>query len=196
MTRVTKVCSKCRQGKPISEFGRRGITADGLMRHCRKCESEKARHYKATKTKGCSVSECHKPVYGHGYCIPHYFRWRRNGDPFAGGTSPSEPKSYLVGTVIPYSGDSCLIWPYARSGAGYGTIKEDGRMQIVSRLVCVEEHGPPPTPEHHAAHSCGNGHLGCVNPTHLSWKTPVENAADAAMHRATKQGRWAEEARS
>jgi hypothetical protein len=33
-----------------------------------------------------------------------------------------------------------------------------------------------------AAHSCGNGHLGCVNPRHLRWATAKENAHDELLH--------------
>jgi hypothetical protein len=39
-----------------------------------------------------------------------------------------------------------------------------------------------------AAHSCGNGHLGCVNPHHLRWVTPKENAADRDDHGTTPKG--------
>lgn len=48
--------------------------------------------------------------------------------------------------------------------------------------MCQLTNGPPPTPEHHAAHSCGNGHLGCVHPNHISWKTQSDNAKDAVRH--------------
>jgi hypothetical protein len=42
--------------------------------------------------------------------------------------------------------------------------------------------GEPPTEKHHAAHSCGNGHLGCCNGAHLSWKTSKQNIADKNIH--------------
>jgi len=49
---------------------------------------------------------------------------------------------------------------------------------LVTRIMCEYRNGPPPTPEHHAAHSCDRGHDKCVNPNHLSWKTPTENQLD------------------
>lgn len=67
----------------------------------------------------------------------------------------------------------CLIWPFARKGGGYASVGGDGI--LVHRLICEHRHGPAPTPEHHAAHSCGRGHDGCVNQWHLNWRTPTEN---------------------
>lgn len=87
-------------------------------------------------------------------------------------------RRYLEEIVFTNEGDDCLIWPFARTRDGYG--KFSGK--IVSRLVCEKTHGPPPTPEHQAAHSCGNGHLGCVTIRHLSWKTRQENAMDKTAH--------------
>jgi hypothetical protein len=80
--------------------------------------------------------------------------------------------------VLQYEGDDCLIWPYSRGDSGYGQIRIKGKLRSVSRLVCEEANGPPPTPLHEGAHSCGNGHLACVSKRHLSWKSKVENEAD------------------
>jgi len=33
----------------------------------------------------CSVSDCHNPVIHRGWCQAHYNRWKRHGDPLAGG---------------------------------------------------------------------------------------------------------------
>lgn len=48
--------------------------------------------------------------------------------------------------------------------------------------MCILAHGEPPSPEHVAAHSCGQGHEGCVNPGHLRWATVAENIADTLKH--------------
>lgn len=88
--------------------------------------------------------------------------------------------------VLPYEGEDCLIWPFACSLAGYGKI--GGKPGIVSRRLCEEAHGAPPTPKHEAAHSCGNGRHGCVTKRHLSWKTRVENQADRIEHGTHNRG--------
>jgi hypothetical protein len=58
------------------------------------------------------------------------------------------------------------------------------------RLMCQLAHGDPPTPDHIAAHSCGRGHEGCVNPNHLSWKTYSENELDKRVHGTTRNPWW------
>lgn len=126
----------------------------------------------------CSIPGCGKPYRGHGWCYAHYMRWWRYGDPLAGGTAVGEPERFLREVILAYDGDECLTWPYAKTGKGYGWIGKS----LVSRLVCEEIYGPPPTPDHQAAHSCGNGHLACCAKGHLSWKTSVENQADRLAH--------------
>lgn len=90
--------------------------------------------------------------------------------------------------VIPHAGDGCLIWPFCRPASGYGSITINGVPQPVHRLVCEIVHGPAPTPEHEAAHSCGRGADGCVNPQHLRWATHAENCADMVAHGTSTRG--------
>jgi hypothetical protein len=54
--------------------------------------------------------------------------------------------------------------------------------------MCILAHGEPPSPKHHAIHSCGQGHMGCINPRHLRWATAVENYADTIIHGTTPRG--------
>jgi hypothetical protein len=130
----------------------------------------------------CSVPGCGKPLNSRGWCIAHYRRWQWNGDPLAGRTPDGDPEQFYRNVVLAYSGDECLKWPYARNSRGYPQMKLNGRFRLLARVLCEAVHGPAPTPEHEAAHSCGNGHEGCLTQGHLSWKTPVENAADRVTH--------------
>src|SRR3990167_5821208 len=77
-----------------------------------------------------------------------------------------------------YHGDDCLIWPFARKQDGRGQIGYEGETYGAHEFMCILVNGPAPSPIHETAHSCGNGHGGCVNPKHLSWKTPTENHID------------------
>jgi hypothetical protein len=77
--------------------------------------------------------------------------------------------------------DWCLIWPFFRDKYGRGVINNDGRHYAHTQM-CELANGPAPTLEHGCAHSCGNGHLGCINPNHLSWKTQADNLEDCRAH--------------
>lgn len=88
-----------------------------------------------------------------------------------------------------YRESKCLIWPFGRVNDGYGQLSVgNNKIRKAHRVMCELVNGPAPTGRHEAAHSCGNGHLGCVNPRHLSWKTPVENRQDSKLH-GTHHGR-------
>jgi hypothetical protein len=136
----------------------------------------------------CKIEGCGKPVLARGWCNSHYKRWREYSDPLAGGTSLGEPARYFREVVLSYDGSDCLIWPYAKDGPGYAKLWLDGSVKTVSRLVCEHFKGPPPTPQHEAAHSCGNGNGGCVAKKHLRWATSVENKADKIGHGTTNRG--------
>jgi hypothetical protein len=81
-----------------------------------------------------------------------------------------------------HEGDYCLIWPFYRNPNGYGQLGYLGKGCWAHRFMCELANGPPPTPDHEAAHSCGNGSGGCANPKHLSWKTKAANLLDCREH--------------
>lgn len=135
----------------------------------------------------CAVAGCPNPAYVRrtGYCSRHNAHFRRHGDPLGGRTfTPrGEAAAFYREVVLTYDGADCLIWLYSRTKKdGYAEMILEGRNVLVSRQVCIDTHGPPPTPKHESAHRCGKGHLGCVNRHHLRWATPVENSADKRIH--------------
>jgi hypothetical protein len=86
-------------------------------------------------------------------------------------------------SLLTYQGDDCVPWPLSKDGrVGRGRIGWNGKQYWAHRLMCILAHGEPPTPKHQAAHECGKGHYGCVNPRHLSWKTNSENQLDRAKN--------------
>lgn len=147
----------------------------------------------ADKFKACSVSGCKgnadRSKEGRkGFCDNHYRRFKRYGDPLAGRASPGEPQKFFNNIVLKYEGNECLIWPFTRIPGGYGQLWVEGKNETVTRLICKEVYGPPPFEEYQAAHSCGNGHLGCVTKKHLEWKTPAANQADRLIHGTHARG--------
>lgn len=141
--------------------------------------------------KVCKVEGCGNatgiPGTARGLCRSHYKRWRRHGDPLAGGTAMNARPAWIEAHKG-YAGDDCLLWPFSRGEHGYGQFKVKRASTPASRAMCIAAHGKPPSPRHHAAHTCGNGHLGCVNPKHLRWATAAENAADKVDHGTVSRG--------
>jgi hypothetical protein len=117
-----------------------------------------------------------------GWCNMHWLRWRRYGDPLAVKTPKGSLAKWVDETAVPYDGEDCLIWPFSGTGEGYGQLKYHGKRWIASRLVCQLVHGEPPRVDAEACHSCGNGHLGCMNPKHLRWGTRDDNMQDMIAH--------------
>lgn len=89
-----------------------------------------------------------------------------------------------VALLLLHQDSACLTWPFGRDDRGrpHNISVGRGSSRKVTRVICAMMNGTPPSAIHHAAHSCGNAHLGCVNPNHLSWKTPVENNRDKERH--------------
>lgn len=140
--------------------------------------------------KSCSMDGCDKPAFARTWCRNHYARWFRNGDPNgANTTKPGEPQAFIENVAIPHEGDDCLIWPFNRSRFGYARIREagSGKLLLVHRIVCEAVHGAP-FEGAHTAHSCGSGHMGCINPKHLRWATRQENAKDKILHGTSQRG--------
>lgn len=104
-----------------------------------------------------------------------------------GRTPEGEAARFLHEVVLVHDNADCLLWPFGLT-QGYGVMHHKGKTRRVSRIVCETVAGPPPTPRYEAAHSCGNGHLGCVNPRHLRWATSKENSEDQALHGTQVRG--------
>jgi len=136
----------------------------------------------------CSIHGCVKPIHGNGLCHAHCRRMRIYGDPLAGKTPRGTALKFFENEVLSHKGNDCLIWPFGQQPNGYAQIWVDGRYVYTHRLVCERTHGLPPTQEHHAAHDCGKGHEGCVNPRHLRWATSKENEADKRAHGTIVRG--------
>lgn len=83
--------------------------------------------------------------------------------------------------------DWCLIWPFSTT-RGYGRFNYLGKSYYAHVFMCELAKGPAPSDSHEAAHSCGDA--ACINPHHLSWKTPSENGLDCRKHGTHVRSRY------
>lgn len=133
----------------------------------------------------CRIEGCGGRVRTLGLCDAHYSLHRRGGNvnrPKRESKGKSEGIAFLEALVSEPASDDCIPWPFGSHSNGYGAVIFEGRQITASRAVCIMAHGAPQDADLHAAHSCGNGHKGCVNPRHIRWDTPSGNHADRARH--------------
>jgi len=131
----------------------------------------------------CTIDGCGRPIERKGLCSAHAHRLQRYGDPLGG----RQLEGYIEKDMVRIAGlktDDCVFWPYTRNSFGYAM--HAGKQ--AHREICRLAHGEPPDPKLLCAHSCGNGHLGCVNPSHLRWATQKENMQDAVHHGTVRRG--------
>jgi len=142
----------------------------------------------AARPAKCAIDGCDGARAGRGWCVKHYKRWTRHGDPLVG-TKPAPDRLYgppevrfwaLVDKTAP---GGCWLWTANLDPHGYGrctaTLREDGtrRSGLAHRWAYEDTHGPIPDelPLDHVCHSndkaCPGGdtcpHRRCVNPAHL-----------------------------
>mgnify|MGYP001320379202 CR=1 FL=1 len=129
---------------------------------------------------GCDTNAASSAGGKGSLCMKHYKRKMRHGEPTAGRVENGKVRDWILAHVA-YQGDDCIMCPHGVQGR-YRSSTLTGKKTTASRTMCTLAHGDPPSDDMDAAHSCGNGHLGCLNPKHLSWKTKSDNQNDRFLH--------------
>lgn len=136
----------------------------------------------------CTVDGCSTKHSTKGLCLKHARRLEKYGSLNGFHEGYLRTRRWMQENVA-YEGDDCLAWPFTRSpDTGRGNATWNGKETSAPRVMCIMAYGEPPTEAHEAAHSCGNGHLGCINPRHLRWTTRSGNIADMAEHGTLRRG--------
>lgn len=129
----------------------------------------------------CSVEGCERSPEALGYCLAHYLRVHKTGDPRV-----DEPiRHRMTGSALDdfarlaaIETDECVLWPHPVAG-GYARVTIDGRFVPCHVMALEARVGPKPFPTAQACHTPGIGcQKHCINYRHLRWGTPKENAAD------------------
>lgn len=125
--------------------------------------------------KTCTIDGCEKPSRARGWCGKHWQRWRKYGDPLAGGTWYATPEEAFTARTEPIVGDpGCLIWTGVTNSRGYGQLRVNGRMVLAHRFSWERVNGPIPA-DMVIDHTCWE--TSCVNPEHLRLATRSQNSA-------------------
>ena len=138
--------------------------------------------------KPCSVHGCEKPLLAKGLCTNHYALMRRNGTVIPKVKQARKGEGIAFLKSLPLDSNECISWPYGKGMNGYGVVTFEGKSTSASRACAIIHWGKPPSDDMQAAHSCGNGHKGCVNPKHLRWATPLENTQEKHQHGTSPVG--------
>ena len=130
----------------------------------------------------CDEVGCERRATSRGYCGKHYAQRKRLGQFATKYKAPWGAHKQFLERYRHYTGDDCVFWTFGHNGNGYGRVTFEGRKDYAHRVMCRWTHGQPPTDKPEAAHTCGKGHLGCVNPRHLQWASPLENQRHKRQH--------------
>lgn len=130
----------------------------------------------------CSIDGCTKEKIARGWCVKHYRRYLRRGDPNLCHYTGEKPETFgevLIRCVPTRISGECWVWA-GHANKGYGVINK-GHPQQAHRYVY--EHMIGPIPEGmDLLHSCDNPP--CVNPDHLHPGTHAQN-----MHECVSRNR-------
>lgn len=127
----------------------------------------------------CLVVECSRRPAARGFCMPHYKRWRRWGDPL--GARPVVPPAdrFRAAVVVgPAPVDrpglgNCHLWTGGRSKQGYGVFHPSkGVYELAHRWAYVQARGAIPA-DLVVDHLCRV--RTCVNADHMELVTNEEN---------------------
>lgn len=121
--------------------------------------------------KVCSIDGCGKGgLVRRGWCVAHYMRWRRHGDPLS--TSYKGAGASFDSRVEPLAWSDCLAWVGAISRGGYGSFWADGKRVLAHRYAWTRANGEIPEGSE-VDHVC---HVrSCVNVDHMRLASRAEN---------------------
>lgn len=184
-----KMCSVDTCLREVGKKGAKGLCSLHYQRLLRTGDvmAHKPPEQKKPSDRSCKIDGCNCKVAAWDMCQKHYLRTKAYGGYGATHERYMRKRKWLEANAA-YGGEDCLKWPFSASSHGRGTVTVDGKTMPAPRYMCILANGEPPTSKHHAAHTCGKGHEGCVNPKHLVWKTPKENEADKMKHGTLRRG--------
>lgn len=122
----------------------------------------------------CKIDACEEPSRSFGWCVSHYQRWHRSGNPLP--PPPVPPISRYWEQVDTSGGrDACWPWIGSRDKNGYGVFSTGGKHFLATRWGYTHRIGPIPDGLF-ICHACDNPP--CQNDRHWFTGTHADNMAD------------------
>lgn len=128
--------------------------------------------------KECSVAECADKAAGRGYCMKHYQRVRKYGDPLRSAAYSDPAEAFAARTSWQ---EGCLIWSGGITADGYGRMRAGGSRVLTHRYAWEVAHGPIPEGII-VDHMCHNP--ACCNVDHLRLVTDKQNSENPSGPRS------------
>lgn len=121
----------------------------------------------------CSVAGCERTAVARTWCLPHYKRWQRWGDPT--GSKPTALERFWA-KVDKDGPGGCWIWTSTRNHRGYGLFRDIPARQVATHRYSYMLHKGEIPEGLFVCHTCDNPP--CCNPDHLWLGTHLENMRD------------------
>ncbi len=123
----------------------------------------------------CSIEGCHRPARARTWCVTHYTRWARHGDPV---NAPSRPSCGMTTEgrfwIKVNKSDGCWVWIASKDANGYGKFN-DGRQNVLAhRFAYGLVLGSIPVGAH-LDHACHNTSCVRPHPEHVRAVTRKQN---------------------
>ena len=119
----------------------------------------------------CSIEDCNRKHYGKGWCVKHYKRWWRYGDPLSVKLIRGSIEKSFFAKFERVTESGCWIWTAGLHKQRYGAIWNKDAHRVSWEI----HHGEIPDGLH-VCHRCDVP--SCVNPNHLFLGTHQDNMDD------------------
>lgn len=123
----------------------------------------------------CQIDGCGKDARHLGWCVAHYKRYNKYGNPTAGSSShyKTPDVAFMARSVMNDSG--CIEWTGSCDRKGYGQLRIGGKLVKAHRYAVERKNGPIASGMV-VMHTCDNPK--CVNVDHLRVGTQTDNVRD------------------
>lgn len=136
----------------------------------------------------CSIQGCDSKHYCHDFCVKHYGRWKKHGDPMSlkRQSNKGMPVTERFMLYVEKQDEGCWIWNGSFAGDRYGWFW-DGSENIGAHRFSMREFNGVDVNGFQVRHTCDNPR--CVNPSHLLLGSHQDNMDDKTDRKRQTRGR-------